>query len=260
MAPGKKPPGFRANHAETGEKVPCSTSRIVETRHRRAPHVEHPFAKEATRQETGRRWTVFRMNDTVRREELRGLAFGIFVISAFGFVWASTGSSALPSGSSLVLTVSAVVSLALFSAAFYLWRASRFLPELTKDAMPAGTWRRFQIVGIAEGAAIGAAVFVLASVGRPEWTPAAVALIVGIHFFPLASLFRVRIYHITGLLLCAVFALTVILAAASGAEVVWFAVPGLGSALVLWATGAVLAASGLSGIRRSRTGSRTEPK
>lgn len=64
---------------------------------------------------------------------------------------------------------------------------------------------------------------------------------------------RVRMYHATGLLLCAVLALTGILAFASGVEAVWLAVPGLGSALVLWATGAILAASGLSGIRRSRT-------
>ncbi len=197
------------------------------------------------------------MNDTVWREEIRGLAFGIFFISAFGFVWATMGgSSAFPEGSLFVLAASAAVSLALISAAFYLWRASRFLPELPKDAMPAGTWRRFQIVGIAEGVAIGAAVFALVRAGLPDWIPAVVALIVGIHFFPLASIFRVRMYHATGLLLCAVSALTVILAAASGVEAVWFAVPGLGSALVLWATGAVLAASGISGIRHSRT----EPK
>lgn len=196
------------------------------------------------------------MNDTVWREEVRGFALGILFISAFGFVWALTGSSALPSGAAFVLAASAVVSLALVSAAFYLLRASRSLPELPMGAMSEGTWRRFRIVGIAEGVAIFAAIFVLGRVGYPEWIPAVVALIVGIHFFPLASIFRVRMYHATGVLLCAVFALTAILAAIAGVEAVWFAVPGFGSALVLWMTGAFLAASGLSGIRRFRP----EPK
>ncbi len=197
------------------------------------------------------------MNDTARREEVRGLAFGILLMSAFGFVWASMGgSSAFPESSYFILSASATASLVLISAAFYLWRASRSLPGLPEGAMPAGTWRRFRIVGIVEGVAIGVAVFVLVGAGRPEWIPAVVALIVGIHFFPLASIFRVRIYHATGFLLCAVFALTVILAFASGVEAVWFAVPGIGCAIVLWATGAFLAASGLSGIHRSRM----EPK
>lgn len=188
------------------------------------------------------------MNDTIWREEIRGFALGILFMSAFGFLWAMMGSSALSSSAAFVLAAAVVVSLAPVSAAFYLWRASRSLPELPEGAMPAGTWRRFRIVGIAEGAAI----FILGRVGRPEWIPAAIALVVGIHFFPLASLFRVRMYHATGLLLCAVFALTVTLAAISGIEAIWSAVPGLGSALVLWATGAILAASGISGIRRCR--------
>lgn len=201
-------------------------------------------------------WRV-RVGEVVGREGLRGISYGVFFVSAFGFVWASMGgSSAFPESSYFILAASAVVSLALVSTALYLWRASRSLPELPKDAMPAGTWRRFRIVGIAEGIAIFAAIFILGRVRQPEWIPAAIALIVGIHFFPLASIFRVRIYHATGFLLCAVFALTVSLAFASGVEAVWFAVPGLGSALVLWITGAFLAASGLSGIRRSRT----EPK
>lgn len=242
-------------------------SPVARLLHMECSSVERPFAKEANRRavstmgfgswETRRYSSGFRMNDTVWREEIRGLALGILFMSAFGFVWASMGgSSAFPESSFFVLAASAVVSLALISAAFRLWRASRSLPELPKGAMPSGTWRQFQVVGIAEGVAIGVAVFVLVGAGRPEWTPAVVALIVGIHFFPLASIFRVRIYHITGLLLCAVFALTVILAAASGVGAVWFAVPGLGSASVLWATGAFLAASGLSGMRRSRA----EPK
>lgn len=197
---------------------------------------------------------------TVWREELRGFAYGIFFMSAFGFVWASTGSSALPGGSAFVLTADVVVSLALISAGLYLLRAARFMPELPEGAMSSGVWRRFRIVGVVEGVAILAAVFVLGRAGRPEWIPAVVALIVGLHFFPLASIFRVRAYHATGFLLCAVFVVTVILATASGVEAVWLAMPGLGSAVVLWATGAFLAVSGLAGIRSSHAERKAEPK
>lgn len=191
------------------------------------------------------------MKKTVYREELRGFAHGIFFVSAFGFVWASMGVSALP-GSTFLLIGSAVVSLALISVAFYLRHSSRSMPEDPKGTFPGGAWRRFQIVGMVEGLAIGVAVFVLVRLGQPEWIPATVALIVGLHFFPLASAFGVRMYHATGALLCAVFALTVVLAPASGMPVVWFVVPGLGSALVLWITGGVLASSGIGAARSSR--------
>ncbi|MGH3088897.1 MAG: hypothetical protein ACRDSJ_16465 [Rubrobacteraceae bacterium] len=192
------------------------------------------------------------MSKTVWREEIRGFAYGIFFVSVFGFVWAAMGSSALPDGSLVVLAASVFVSLALISAAFYLRRASRFLPESPQGAMSPATWRRFQLVGVAQGMAIGAAVFVLVRLGRPEWIPAVVALIVGLHFFPLASIFRLPLYHASGALLCAVAALAPIPALVFDARAAWFVIPGLGCALVLWATGAVLVVSGFRLARETK--------
>ncbi|MGI8649557.1 MAG: DUF7010 family protein [Rubrobacter sp.] len=194
------------------------------------------------------------MSRTVWREELRGRSLGVFFVSVFGLVWASMGLTALPDGLYFVLGASSVLLvLALLSVAGYLHHAARFVPEMPQGTMNAATWRRFRIVGVTEGLAIGAAVFVLVRVEHSEWIPAIVALIVGLHFFPLASLFRVRLYHATGLLLCAVFALTVILALTSGVSAGWFAVPGIGCALVLWATGAALAVSGIRNYRVARS-------
>src|SRR5262249_1356482 len=64
--------------------------------------------------------------------------------------------------------------------------------------------RRFGWTTGIEGAAILLAVILLNAVHRPDFIPPAIALIVGLHFFPLASLFRRSVYYGTGILGCAI--------------------------------------------------------
>lgn len=166
-------------------------------------------------------------------------------MSVFGFVWASLGVAGLP-GAGFLTAISAGTSVALVIAAVHLYRASATLPT-----MPPGTvnharvWRRFQLIGIAEGIAIGLAVFVLARLGYPEWIPATVALVVGLHFFPLASLFGVMLYYATGALLCGVFVVSAISAKIPGGGESLAVMPGIGSAFVLWVTAGLLVAFGV---------------
>lgn len=90
-------------------------------------------------------------------------------------------------------------------------------------------------------------VFACVRLGRPEFIPAGVALVVGLHFFPLASLFRVPLYYVTGAALCVVAVSTPIAALSLGASTaVWQVVSGLGAAAILWATSAVLSIGALS--------------
>jgi hypothetical protein len=80
-----------------------------------------------------------------------------------------------------------------------------------------------------------------------------VALVVGLHFFPLARLFRMPLYYFTGTALCVVSIATMILAPILDySEAVWFVLPGLGSGLVLWTTGAMLVVAGLEMSRSNR--------
>ncbi|MGW0228475.1 hypothetical protein ACWDWO_09200 [Actinopolymorpha singaporensis] len=81
---------------------------------------------------------------------------------------------------------------------------------------------------------------VLGRTGRPEVIAPVVCLGVGIHFFPLRRLFAVPLYDATGLALCAIAVATAIAAPLSGNAALWTLLPGVGAAITLYATGALL--------------------
>jgi hypothetical protein len=71
------------------------------------------------------------------------------------------------------------------------------------------------------------------------------AIIVGIHFFPLAPLFQVRSHYLTGALLCLVAIVTLLVVptrvTVGNREIIaWWVVVGFGCALILWVTGLAL--------------------
>lgn len=188
-------------------------------------------------------------------EELSGRATGIFFLTVFGAVWIFGNSSSLSDVVfAVVLGVGGVICLLLLVCGVYLRRVSRVGASETGGSMSRNLRRRFNQVFIAEGVGIGVVAVICVSLGYPEWIPAAVALIVGLHFFPLARLFRMPLYYFTGAALCVVSAATMILAPLlNSSDAVWFALPGLGSGLVLWTTGVVLAVTGLGMARSHRT-------
>jgi len=61
-----------------------------------------------------------------------------------------------------------------------------------------GIW--FGIIFGIEGALIGLSCAWLGNHGHGDWVPIAIALIVGVHFLPLAKLFEVPVYYWTGAL------------------------------------------------------------
>ena len=164
------------------------------------------------------------------REDLIGRATGAMVMALFGLLWALGCAGVLVAGAlgPILLASSAVVTAILVAASLRLRRAAqRALPSETRSsrraAVPAHAdlirWR-FRLVGVVQGLGIGIAVFACVRFGRPELIPAAAALIVGLHFFPLAPLFRVPLYYATGAALCLVAAATPITALPLGAPTV----------------------------------------
>jgi len=101
----------------------------------------------------------------------------------------------------------------------------------------------FALVVAAEAAAIFAAVIILVRSDHADWIPATVCAAVGLHFVPLARLFRLPIYYATAAGLCLVAVTTMLLGAAGAAGSLWQLLPGFGAALVLWVTGARLLAA-----------------
>ena len=70
--------------------------------------------------------------------------------------------------------------------------------------------------------------------------PAVVCAGVGIHFIPLARLFHVPAYYVTAGALCLIAIATFAIAPATSTAALWTLLPGIGAALVLYATCGVL--------------------
>jgi len=101
--------------------------------------------------------------------------------------------------------------------------------------------RRFAVVGVGEVIAIMVVNGVCAVSQHLELLIPLDLLIVGIHFLPLARIFRVPRYYFTGALFVLVPALTIVLVpvhAQFGAADSWFVIPTFGCSAVAWVTAA----------------------
>ncbi|MGG4170040.1 hypothetical protein ABEW00_21560 [Rossellomorea vietnamensis] len=185
------------------------------------------------------------MVHTVTKGDLRGTASGVLFMAVFGTLWSYTGVMGLQGwGSPWLLIVALAVGLALVIGGFSLISASKGYPKGTSihsgnDGRKMRKW--FNIIFAGEGIAIGIAIAVCNAVGHTENIQIVIAIIVGLHFLPLARLFRVKIYYYTGILLCVVPVVTWLFIPetlmVSGHELnTYMSVVGLASALILWVT------------------------
>lgn len=175
------------------------------------------------------------------RNELRGRASAVFLLSFFTFVWVGWGLAAGTTTAVIVLCVAAVACLTTVACGIRLYRASgRREPE---PALPA-VYRRYWTVVGAELAGIGIATGVLGGTGNAQWIPAVVCLGVGWHFVPLGMLFRMRMYHVTAAAMTVAAVATMLLVPLAGLPAdAWHMIPGFGAAVTLWTTVVALLAT-----------------
>ncbi|HUA82282.1 MAG TPA: hypothetical protein VMB85_00365 [Bryobacteraceae bacterium] len=124
-------------------------------------------------------------------------AGAIIVMSTFAAIWWMVGAAQLGRGSVMMYAAGIVISGLMVALG---WRRGG------PPAAPEERKRRGRMVGIAstvEGVAILVAVNVLVKLGRRDLIAPAVAIIVGLHFLPLARWFPAPIYYLTGALLIA---------------------------------------------------------
>lgn len=140
--------------------------------------------------------------------------------------------------------IDAAVSIAL--AAMFgivsLSRAHSSASGLGTDSGGNRTAPTFTIIVIAEIVLINVAWNVLRAMHRPEYLVAAVAIVVGLHFFPFARVFRNRVYYVPAIVMTG--------AGLLAALTLWNAVACLCCALALW-TAVALRPSGGSLVRLS---------
>lgn len=176
------------------------------------------------------------------RPEIRGRAVGTVLMAFFALVWTAWGlSTGVPAAiQNTGRVVSALCFLFLLGLAFMAFRRSASLRQGSVDYQAHRVGRSFGIVVGAEFLGLFVVSAVLGRTGHPEVIAPVVCLGVGIHFFPLRRLFAVPLYDATGLTLCVIAIATVIVAPLSGNPALWTLLPGVGAAITLYATGALL--------------------
>ena len=132
-------------------------------------------------------------------EALRGRATGVLFLSGFGGLWFLLGLAASQRLSLPTACALAAGLVALVAGTVLLRRRSAALPPTRLDPEEqrrAG--RTFGRVNAVQWAAIVLIAVVLGRLHLDAYTPAAVTVVVGLHFFPLARLFRSPQHHVTG--------------------------------------------------------------
>ncbi len=177
---------------------------------------------------------------------VRGIARSVLFLVFFGALWASIGINGLNRLEEPWLAIVVMfIGLALLIAGVSLSRASRRTStqapiEDAQEGQRRSKW--FRIVFAIELIAIMIAYVICRAVNRSDLFYPVMMLIVGVHFFPLASIFRIRRYYGTGALLCFLAVVTLFVMPErlrlSGMQIrVWWVTLGLGGAFILWAVG-----------------------
>ncbi|MFD6277746.1 hypothetical protein ACFWFI_19560 [Streptomyces sp. NPDC060209] len=167
---------------------------------------------------------------------------GTLVLSVFAVIWAFAGASGLASsGAALAIEI---IALLLTAVAIVLAYRKGSAPSPRMVDLPANWARAVGIVNVVEVAAVFAVIAASNASGHTEFIPAAIALVVGLHFFPLARYYDQWQYKGTAVLLSVVAVVGFgLIAAGLSAESVR-AVVGLGSAVALWASAYHVAVKG----------------
>jgi hypothetical protein len=134
-------------------------------------------------------------------DRLRGLAVGAAILTGFGAFWVLFPLLQWKEAPGWALPLASSVGAALLALSAWRFVAAARAPH-PDDAEAARKGRAlgmaFGIIFGLEGALIGLGAVVLSRMGLSEWIPFLTALLVGLHFLPLARVFDVALYFWTG--------------------------------------------------------------
>lgn len=190
-------------------------------------------------------------NGDALRANSMGLASAGFMMAFFGAAWWGWGVGGIRGvfrGETMAFFLTlALATIILVSGGALLSRAAHRLPHETSPAEQARSQaegkrysRTFGLVFGVEMATIAFGSLLLNRSHHPELLLPFVSIVVGVHFFPLARLFDVRLYYVTGALLV-LTGVTIMLAVPVHTMIgnlhAWNALMGSLCAVILWLTG-----------------------
>ena len=125
---------------------------------------------------------------------VKGIASGLLMMAAFTLIWAGIAYGGLYGTSyALILIVFPLLAITFVVKGIGLFRLAKHFPKVESDEDKAegkkmGMW--FGIIFGAEGLLIFVAVNIVINIGHPELAIPVIALVVGLHFFPMAKVFK----------------------------------------------------------------------
>ena len=151
----------------------------------------------------------------VPRIAISSIATGLLMMAFFTMMWAGIAYGSMGHGL-VVLILFSLISALFICYAVYLFIISRRFPQMQSEEDKAegkrtGKW--FGIIFGAEGLAIFVAINIVINLGHADLTIPVIALVVGLHFYPMAKIFKrtVDYYLATWTNLVAIIAIILIL-------------------------------------------------
>jgi hypothetical protein len=138
-----------------------------------------------------------------------------------------------------VLAVAALSGTLLFAGVATIRRGRRFSGAESREAAPRGMRRKFVVILILEILALNVAAYLLIGHHMVQYLAPAVALVVGLHFLPLAKIFRVPHYYATATAMTLAGIVAAMAIATGSAAVTTDGILDLACAIALWGTGFV---------------------
>ncbi len=134
---------------------------------------------------------------------VRGCVAGAAILTLFGSAWCIIALALWPAHPVWSIPVESVATIVLLALCVMRLTALRNIPSID-DPVAAAKGKRagmlFGIIFATESGLIWLCATLLARLGLSIWIPIAVAVIVGVHFIPLARVFEVPLYYWTGVL------------------------------------------------------------
>jgi uncharacterized membrane protein (DUF485 family) len=192
----------------------------------------------------------------VPRIVLKSIAGGIILMAGFTFAWINLAITGLRTGRIIWLWGSALFVIFLIADAVYLMLVSRHFPKLTSEADRAkgriiGKW--YGILFGSEGAVIALVCTVLAATGHGNFILPSVALVVGLHFYPMAKLFDRTIDYYIASWTCLIAITAIYLVARGAGHNIIHLLVGFGVAASTAAYASFMLAQGNRALRTRRT-------
>lgn len=130
---------------------------------------------------------------TIPRIAIQSVATGLFMMAFFTMMWTGIAYGSMLSNGIIVLILFSLIALTLiFNGIKFLREAKRFPKSETEadktEEKRTGKW--FGIIFGAEGLLIFVGINIVINIGHADLTIPVIALVVGLHFYPLARVFR----------------------------------------------------------------------